>query len=106
MIRRPPRSTLFPYTTFFHLADAWAVWPVTASGGTHVLLPRFDPAGALDLMDEAGVTITNLVPTMLRALLAEARRRGRAPRSLRLLLSGGAPIAPSLVARIGEGLGC
>jgi len=90
----------------FHLADAWAVWTVTASGGTHVLLPRFDPAGALDLMDEAGVTITNLVPTMLRALLAEARRRGRAPRSLRLLLSGGAPIAPSLVARIGEGLGC
>ncbi len=90
----------------FHLADAWAVWAVTASGGTHVLLPRFEPAAALDLMDGAGVTTTNLVPTMLTALLAAAQKRGRAPRSLRLLLSGGAPIAPSVVARIGEGLGC
>src|SRR2546427_448721 len=90
----------------FHLADAWAVWTVTAAGGTHVLLPRFEPAAALELMCGAGVTITNLVPTMLMGLLAEAQKHGRAPRSLRLLLSGGAPIAPSVVARIGERLGC
>jgi len=90
----------------FHLADAWAVWTVTAAGGTHVLLPRFEPAAALELMCAVGVTITNLVPTMLMGLLAEAQKRGRAPRSLRLLLSGGAPIAPSVVARIGERLGC
>ncbi len=90
----------------FHLADAWAVWTVTAAGGTHVLLPRFDPGAALDLIEETGVTLTNLVPTMLTALLEEAARRGRAPRSLRLLLSGGAPIAPSVVARVEESLGC
>src|SRR5258708_24805217 len=29
MIRRPPRSTLFPYTTLFrsHQASPWRVWP-------------------------------------------------------------------------------
>ena len=90
----------------FHLADAWAVWTVTAAGGTHVMMPRFEPAAALDLMLGAGVTITNLVPTMLMALLAETGPRGRSTRSLRLLLSGGAPIAPSVVARVGERLGC
>src|SRR3712207_8997479 len=26
MIRRPPRSTLFPYTTLFRSADAYARW--------------------------------------------------------------------------------
>ncbi len=90
----------------FHLADAWAVWTVTAACGTHVMLGRFDPAAAFDLIEAAGVTISNLVPTMLLALLAEAERRRRPLPSLRLLLSGGAPIAPSVVARIGRALGC
>src|SRR2546422_4895563 len=27
MIRRPPRSTLFPYTTLFRSRDAGAAWP-------------------------------------------------------------------------------
>ncbi len=90
----------------FHLADAWAVWSVTAAGGTHVILPRFDPAAAYDLIEQAGVTITNLVPTMLLGLLEEAERRRRPLPSLRLLLSGGAPIAPSVVARAGRLLGC
>src|SRR5437762_8827753 len=26
MIRRPPRSTLFPYTTLFRSVDFWAPW--------------------------------------------------------------------------------
>jgi acyl-CoA synthetase (AMP-forming)/AMP-acid ligase II len=90
----------------FHLADAWAVWTVTAAAATHVFLPRFDPGAAFDLIESAGVTLTNLVPAMLVGLLEEAGRRGRRLPSLRLLLSGGAPIAPRVVARVGEVLGC
>jgi acyl-CoA synthetase (AMP-forming)/AMP-acid ligase II len=90
----------------FHLADAWAVWTATAAAATHVLLPRFAPADAFDLMEGAGVTLTNLVPTMLIALLEEAERLGRPLSRLRLLLSGGAPIAPSVVARIERAFGC
>jgi acyl-CoA synthetase (AMP-forming)/AMP-acid ligase II len=90
----------------FHLADAWAVWTVTAAAATHVVLPRFDPAAAFDLIESAGVTITNLVPVMLLGLLEEAERRRRRLPSLRLLLSGGAPIAPGVVGRIGPALGC
>ena len=90
----------------FHLADAWAIWTVTAAGGVHVMLPRFDADVAWSLMDGAGVTITNLVPAMIPGLLEASQRRGRPPRGLRVLLSGGAPIAPRVVSRIVEILGC
>jgi acyl-CoA synthetase (AMP-forming)/AMP-acid ligase II len=90
----------------FHLADAWAIWTVTAAAATHVMLPRFEARAACDRIAAAGVTITNLVPTMLIALLEEAERGRRTLPSLRLLLSGGAPIAPSVVERIDRVLGC
>jgi acyl-CoA synthetase (AMP-forming)/AMP-acid ligase II len=90
----------------FHLADAWAIWTATAAAAAHVLLPRFEAPAAFDLIESNGVTVTNLVPTMLMALLEEAEKRGRPLPSLRLLLSGGAPIAPGVAARVGERLGC
>jgi acyl-CoA synthetase (AMP-forming)/AMP-acid ligase II len=89
----------------FHLADAWAIWTATAAGAEHRMLPRFGPASAFEML-AGGITITNLVPTMLRAVLAEAERRGGPLRSLRLLLSGGAPIAPRTVEQIETRLGC
>ena len=89
----------------FHLADAWAVWTATAAGATHVMLPKFDPAAALLAMQECGVTLTNLVPSMIPGLLDEVEARA-ARTGLRLLLSGGAPIARRQVDRIEETLGC
>jgi len=89
----------------FHLADAWAVWTATAAGATHVMLPRYEPAGALAAMRRSGVTLTNLVPAMIPGLLDEVEARSLRP-ALRLLLSGGAPIATRLVGRIEEVLGC
>src|SRR3712207_7225982 len=32
MIRRPPRSTLFPYTTLFR--SAWRIWPTSGQPAT------------------------------------------------------------------------
>ncbi|MEE9291980.1 MAG: AMP-binding protein, partial [Acidobacteriota bacterium] len=73
---------------------------------THVMIPRYDANAAFERIESAGVTITNLVPTMLLGLLEAASRRGRGLPSLRLLLSGGAPISPSTVARVEDQLGC
>jgi acyl-CoA synthetase (AMP-forming)/AMP-acid ligase II len=83
----------------FHLADAWATFAITAVGGTHVFLPQFSPVGALDLLANERVTITNLVPTMLNLMVAEPGAAARAF-SLRTMLSGGASIAPDVVRRI------
>src|SRR3712207_8614120 len=30
MIRRPPRSTLFPYTTLFRSSSGWSTWSTTS----------------------------------------------------------------------------
>jgi len=89
----------------FHLADAWAVFTATAAGATHVMLPRWDPAAALETMAASGVTLTNLVPTMIPGLLAAATSGGARP-PLRLLLSGGAPMAAAMVRRVEAILGC
>src|SRR5258708_16459152 len=33
MIRRPPRSTLFPYTTLFRSSSSWSSWAATCCVG-------------------------------------------------------------------------
>jgi acyl-CoA synthetase (AMP-forming)/AMP-acid ligase II len=90
----------------FHLADAWASLAITAVGGRHAFLPEFEEEGALALLAELGVTVTNLVPVMLQRMLAAAPRCGFTGGSLRLVLSGGAPIAPASVREVLGTFGC
>ncbi len=84
----------------FHLADAWATLAITAVGGAHAFLPEFDARGALGIIEELEVTVTNLVPTMLQRMIVEAPNVGFDGGALRLVLSGGAPISPSAVRNI------
>jgi fatty-acyl-CoA synthase len=90
----------------FHLADAWATFAVTWAGGRHVMVPGFEPEAALDAVARHGVTITNLVPTMLNLMVKHPRARDFDYRRLRLVMSGGAPIAPALVRAVVETFGC
>ena len=90
----------------FHLADAWAIFTATAAGAGQAFLPRWDGQEALTLCRDAGVTLTNLVPAMIPSLLDAAERDGAGVPSLRLLLSGGAPISATLPGRIESVLGC
>lgn len=83
----------------FHLADAWATFSVTLVGGAHRFVPRFDADAVLRAFAD-GVTATNLVPTMWRALVRHPRAASTPAPSLRLLLSGGAAVDAGLVARL------
>src|SRR2546430_5729348 len=51
MIRRPPRSTLFPYTTLFRSLEKYEVATVTAVGkpGTQAFLGADAPTGATNI---------------------------------------------------------
>ncbi len=89
----------------FHLADAWATFAVTWVGGRHVMVPEFVPERVLDVL-AGGVTMTNLVPTMIADLVHHEAAAQRSYPNLRLLLSGGAPIAPALVREIVATFGC
>src|SRR5256886_14414450 len=55
MIRRPPRSTLFPYTTLFRSAKVYLSWGIVA-------LKRGDFAGAAGRLDRARELFGQLAP--------------------------------------------
>jgi acyl-CoA synthetase (AMP-forming)/AMP-acid ligase II len=90
----------------FHLADAWATWAITWVGGTHVLVREFNPKVVLETIEREKVTITNLIPTMLNLMVNDPDVGNHDYRSLRVLLSGGAPIAPEVVRKIVETFKC
>ncbi len=90
----------------FHLADAWATWAITWVGGTHVIVRNFDPITVFDAIQKEKVTITNLIPTMLNLMVNHPDVGSYDYRSLRVLLSGGAPIAPEVVRKIVETFRC
>ena len=73
-------------------------------GACLVLLPRFDPALALDLMAQAEVTVFAGVPTMYNAFLAVPT----APElpSLRTCVSGGAALPVEVLRRFEAAFGC
>jgi long-chain acyl-CoA synthetase len=68
------------------LATVWA-------GGTHVIMPRFDPELTVDLIEREAVTHTLLVPTMLAAAANAQLARPRDVSSLRYLSHGASPIS-------------
>jgi fatty-acyl-CoA synthase len=90
----------------FHLADAWATWAVTWVGGTHVLVREFDAKVVLETIQREKVTLTNLIPTMLNLMVNHPDVGKFDYSSLRVLLSGGAPIAPKVVRKIVETFKC
>jgi len=90
----------------FHLADAWATWAITWVGGTHVLVREFDAKTVLETIARERVTFTNLIPTMLNLMVNHPDVGKYDYRSLRVLLSGGAPIAPEVVRKIVETFKC
>ncbi|WKK23712.1 AMP-binding protein [Streptomyces olivoreticuli] len=72
-------------------------------GATVHLMPEFDAELALGLLDRHAVTRLYVVPTIVEALLAAARRRpGRSFPGVRSLLSVGAKWSPDRRARAGE----
>jgi len=68
-----------------------------ASGACLTLLPRFDPAGALEVIKRDQVTVLLGVPTMYAALLHNAGGSAGDAASLRVCVSGGAAMPGELM---------
>ncbi len=90
----------------FHLADAWAVWAITNVGATHVMISGFEPDRVYDAIERHKVTLSNFIPTMLNTMVNDPGVRDFDYSSLRLILSGGAPIAKEVVRKVIEKFGC
>ncbi len=96
----------FHVAPLFHLADAWATFAITWVGGKHILVPTFDPKKVLSLIEQEKVTLSNLIPTMLNMMVNHPDVGRFDYSSLRVILSGGAPIAPETVRKIIEAFKC
>jgi acyl-CoA synthetase (AMP-forming)/AMP-acid ligase II len=100
------RDHWFHVAPLFHLADAWATFAITWAGGKHIILPTFDTLEVITLIEKEKITITNLIPTMLNMMVNHPEVDSFDYSSLRVLLSGGAPIAPETVRKIIEAFKC
>jgi long-chain acyl-CoA synthetase len=98
----PQRVTLLA-VPFFHVTGCNATLiPNIAVGGKLVLMRKWDPTQALQLIERERVTVTGGVPTIAWQLIEHPDRAKYDLSSLQLVGYGGAPSAPDLVRRILE----
>ena len=92
---------------WYHTAPMVMVAPSIHLGHSVVIMDRFEPRRALELIERYRVTITHLVPTQFVRLLAlpEDERNRYAVSSLRHVIHGAAPCAPELKRRMIEWFG-
>jgi len=88
----------------FHAAGSNGILANIWTTGTQVTLGAFDPAVALDLIEEHSVTESLGVPTMLAAIAEEQHVRPRNTDSLRMIAHGGSPIATEVIRRTSSAL--
>ncbi|MFD9790401.1 class I adenylate-forming enzyme family protein [Streptomyces sp. NPDC059070] len=97
--RGPAPVSLVTYP-FFHVAGFSGFYSVMGSGGTLVMMRKWDAARALELIRAHGVTHYSGVPTTALQLLDAAERAGDPMESLRMFNTGGSAAPPALVARL------
>ena len=100
------KDNWFHVAPLFHLADAWATFAITWVGGKHVIQPTFEAFTVLKLIEQEKITLSNLIPTMLNLMVNHPELNRFDYSSLRVILSGGAPIAPETVRKIIEAFKC
>ncbi|MBW2147162.1 MAG: long-chain-fatty-acid--CoA ligase [Deltaproteobacteria bacterium] len=91
----------------YHVADAPMTWAMTWCGGRHIYPGgRFEPGAVLKTFEQERVTVSKMVPTMWNMLVNHPDVGTFDCSTLRLVISGGAPIAPALVKQIMETFRC
>ncbi len=83
----------------FHAAGSNGILGNIWTTGVQITLDAFDPARALDLIEQHQVTETLGVPTMLAAIAEEQHARPRETSTLRMIAHGGSPIATEVLRR-------
>jgi len=87
----------------FH-ANGWTYpWTVTAAGGTHICLPKVDPAEVFRLIRDEHVSWLSAAPTVLISLAnAPAGVRGEVPAGVHVVTAGAPPAAATIERLEGE----
>ena len=95
-------TTYIHSAPMFHLADGAQNFGVTACGGRHVFVPRFDPADCLQTMEQEKVTHAVNVPTMLNMLVNHPDVGDFDLSSLKYIHYGGSPMPEGVLRKAFE----
>jgi long-chain acyl-CoA synthetase len=90
-------TTYLHAAPMFHLADSGSTFAVTANGGRHVFIPRFDPDDCLQAMQQERVTRGMFVPTMINILASHPKVPDFDLSSLRYIFYGGSSISEGVL---------
>ncbi|MGI5191206.1 AMP-binding protein [Promicromonospora sp. CA-289599] len=100
-----PDDVVYGGLPFFHSFGQMAVLNMAfRRGASIVLLPKFDPDEALELLVAHGVTVFTAVPTNFAGMVEAARRSAARP-PLRYAVSGGAALPVALLEAFEEAYG-
>ncbi|MFC0042719.1 acyl-CoA synthetase [Actinomadura rayongensis] len=94
-----PGGRLLHASPMFHLADLAAWTAQTVVGGTHVIVPGFEPSAVLSAVETRRVTSTLLAPVMIRALVDHPGLASSELSSLRTIVYGASPIPEETLER-------
>jgi long-chain acyl-CoA synthetase len=86
----------------FHAAGSISLLQSIFVGASQVIMPAFDPATMLDIVQLEGITQTLGVPTMVAASVEEQLARPRDITTFRAYAHGGSPIAIEVLRRGAE----
>jgi long-chain acyl-CoA synthetase len=97
----PPPASLqvFP---FFHIGGLTGLYVSTAIGSKLVTMYKWDVEEAVEILAKERITSTAVVPMILRQLLESPQLDQVPPDALAAIASGGAPVPPDLIRRIGS----
>ena len=94
-----PTSCFIHAAPMFHIADGAMTFLMTAQGGTHRFLPRFDPIAFMHIVATEGVTHSLIVPTMINMLVHHPDLAAYDMSSLEWLLFGASPMPEAVLRR-------
>ena len=92
-------SILLHAAPMFHLADLAAWVGQVMLGGTHVMIPFFEPTAVLGAIAKHSITDVLLVPTMIQMLVDHPALAEYNTSSMSRVLYGGSPISAGVLER-------
>jgi long-chain acyl-CoA synthetase len=107
LLHAGPGDVVMGCLPLFHVFGLTCALNATIIGGaTLTLLPRFDPSGALEIIDRDKVTIFEGVPAMYAAMLHHPASARADASSLRVCISGGAAMPAEIMRGFERTFGC
>ena len=97
-----PQAGVLQTFPFFHIGGLTGLYLSVATGAKVAMMYRWVPSEAVRLIQDHGLSAVSGVPIVVRQLLETAHAMGADMSSLIGVTSGGAPVPPDLIRRIGD----